>query len=167
MLEKSSNKIRLFVALLAVCAALVFGAGCSAKAEQAPVKTEAAAAKEAGEDLLIPVSGLTEEPQFYPYSVNGKDMEIIALTASDGSVRTAFNTCQVCYSSGNGYYKVKGDTLVCQNCGNQFGFDEIALTRGGCNPVPITEEERKEQDGNLVISADYLGKASQLFANWK
>ena len=165
MLKKPSNKIRL-VALLA-CAALVFLAGCSAKPEQAPVQTEAAAAKETEEDLLIPVSGLTEEPQFYPYSVDGKDMEIIALTASDGSVRTAFNTCQVCYSSGNGYYKVKGDTLVCQNCGNQFGFDEIALTRGGCNPVPIAEEERKEQDGNLVISANYLNKASQLFANWK
>ena len=167
MLEKSSNKIRLFVALLAVCAALVFVAGCSAKAEQAPVKTEAAAAKEAGEDLLIPVSGLTEEPQFYPYSVNGKDMEIIALTASDGSVRTAFNTCQVCYSSGRGYYKVKGDSLVCQNCGNTFGFDDIAVTRGGCNPVPITEKERADKDGNIVITASYLDEASILFENWK
>lgn len=151
-------------------AALLLFAGCSLNSENSPAPAQPTAATNASsgaEDLVIPVSDLTDEPQFFSYHANGKDMEIIALTASDGSIRTAFNTCQVCYSSGNGYYKVEGKSLVCQNCGNTFGFDDIAVTRGGCNPVPITQEERAEQDGNLVISASYLNDASILFENWK
>lgn len=38
------------------------------------------------------------------------------------TIRTAFNTCQVCYSSGRGYYVQEGNVLVCQNCGNRFGM---------------------------------------------
>ena len=45
-------------------------------------------------------------------------MEIVAVKALDGSIRTAFNTCQVCYNSGRGYYQQEGNELVCQNCGN-------------------------------------------------
>ncbi|HWR23212.1 MAG TPA: DUF2318 domain-containing protein [Feifaniaceae bacterium] len=170
-----NNFKRSITIALAALFALTLLAGCGAKAEP-PVSAEPAPATEpapaaeagaAGDGLVIPVSDLTDEPQFFAYSADGKDMEIIALTASDGSVRTAFNTCQVCYGSGKAYYKVEGDTLVCQNCGNTFGFDDIAVTRGGCNPVPITEEERKEQDGSLIISASYLNDASVLFENWK
>ena len=94
-------------------------------------------------------------------------MEVIALKASDGSIRTAFNTCQVCYSSGRGYYKVEGDALVCQNCGNSFGFDDVDVARGGCNPVPISAENRTQTDTTVVISAQYLQAQSKLFANWK
>ncbi len=166
---------RYFTIALAVLFVLALFAGCSVKAEEPPVSTQAPAAEAApsaeaeasGDDLVIPVSDLTGKPQFFAYNADGKDMEIIALTASDGSIRTSFNTCQVCYSSGRGYYKVEGDSLVCQNCGNTFGFDDIAVTRGGCNPVPITEKERADKDDNIVITASYLKDASILFENWK
>lgn len=122
---------------------------------------------EPAEDLMIPIDDITDEPTFYPYTANGRDMEILAVMAFDGTVRTAFNTCQVCYSSGRGYYKVDGNELVCQNCGNRFNFDQVALKQGGCNPVPILEEDRSEVDGNIVISASYLDTASVIFKNWK
>ena len=166
------NIKRYFTIAVSVLFALVLFAGCALKAEGNPVVQpkpagETAAAETSGDGLVIPVSDLTDKPRFFTYNANGEDMEIIALTASDGSIRTAFNTCQVCYSSGNGYYKVEGNSLVCQNCGNTFGFDDIAVTRGGCNPVPITEEDRAEQDGSIVISSGYLDDASALFENWK
>lgn len=176
-MQKKRNRF-ILIAMAALVALLLF-AGCSLNNEESSASAQPTAAPQpeasgdtaeaAGdaEGLVIPVSDLTGKPQFFAYNANGKDMEIIALTTSDGSIRTAFNTCQVCYSSGKGYYKVEENSLVCQNCGNTFGFDDIAVTRGGCNPVPITEEERAEQDGNLVISGSYLNDASILFENWK
>lgn len=119
------------------------------------------------EDLTISVSELSETPKFYKTEANGTNMEIIALVASDGSVRTAFNTCQVCFASGRGYYETDGSALVCQNCGNRFTGDAVGVEGGGCNPVPITESNRSEQDGIITISGELLSEASVIFANWK
>ena len=63
--------------------------------------------------------------KFYPYILDGVNMEIIAVKATDGTIRTALNTCQVCYDSGRGYYVQRGEYLVCQNCGNRFHIDQI------------------------------------------
>ncbi len=118
-------------------------------------------------DIVIPIDEVTETPSFYPATINGTDLEIIAVKASDGTIRTAFNTCQVCYSSGRGYYKTEGDRLVCQNCGNSFSVDEVEVTRGGCNPVPITPEYKTIDDKTIIITKDFLNKATEIFHNWK
>ena len=55
-----------------------------------------------GGNLTIPVDELTENAVFYPANVDGTEMEVIAVKTSDGTIRTAFNTCQICYDSGNG-----------------------------------------------------------------
>ncbi|HEX3044161.1 MAG TPA: hypothetical protein VHY08_05350 [Bacillota bacterium] len=44
-------------------------------------------------DLRILKKEVTSKAKFYPVTVNGVKMEVIAVKASDGSVRTAFNTC--------------------------------------------------------------------------
>ncbi|MDF3003365.1 MAG: uncharacterized protein K0Q48_3484 [Bacillota bacterium] len=118
-------------------------------------------------DLVITTSDITETAAFYTYNELDKKMEIIAVKASDGTIRTAFNTCQVCYSSGKGYYIQEGEFLVCQNCGNRFGMDEVALTKGGCNPVPITDEYKTEVDGVITIPKEFLEEAQVIFENWK
>lgn len=84
-----------------------------------------------------------------------------------GSIRTAFNTCQVCYSSGRGYYKQDGNGLVCQNCGNRFSMADVEVTRGGCNPVPITDEYKTVNDDTITISKEVLAEATSIFKNWK
>lgn len=117
--------------------------------------------------LTISTDALSRTPKFYPYRAGGVDMEVIAVKASDGTVRTAFNTCQVCYASGRGYYRLDGNTLVCQNCGNRFSPDQVGITGGGCNPVPITAGDRTEADGQITLSAEFLRQASELFASWK
>lgn len=120
-----------------------------------------------GENLTIPVSDLTESAAFYPVNVDGTEMEVIAVKTSDGTIRTAFNTCQVCYDSGNGYYKQEGDKLVCQNCGNSFTMDQVGESAGGCNPWPILESDRTLADDEIQISYDFLKDSADIFANWK
>jgi uncharacterized membrane protein len=116
-------------------------------------------------DIVIQVKDVTDQPAFYAAEINGASMEVIAVKASDGTVRTAFNTCQVCYNSGKGYYKYENGKLVCQNCGNSFGMDDVEETKGGCNPVPITKENKTVTAGTITISEDFLTQASQIFEN--
>lgn len=120
-----------------------------------------------GENLVIPISDLSEKATFYPVEVDGTEMEVIAGKDSQGKIRTAFNTCQVCYDSGNGYYRQLGEELVCQNCGNSFTMDVVGETGGGCNPVPILEENRTVTDSEIQISYEFLKESSDIFANWK
>lgn len=120
-----------------------------------------------GENLVIPISDLSEKATFYPVKLDGTEMEVIAGKDSQGEIRTAFNTCQVCYDSENGYYRQLGEELVCQNCGNSFTMDVVGETGGGCNPVPILEENRTVTDSEIQISYDFLKESSDIFANWK
>ena len=120
-----------------------------------------------GENLVIPISDLSGKATFYPVEVDGTEMEVIAGKDSQGEIRTAFNTCQVCYDSGNGYYRQLGDELVCQNCGNSFTMDVVGETAGGCNPVPILEENRTVTDSEIQISYEFLKESSNIFANWR
>ena len=118
-------------------------------------------------DLKITISEVTEKAKFYPYTVDGTKMEVVALKASDGTIRTALNTCQVCNNSGRGYYKQEGDVLVCQNCGNRFQADQVELIKGGCNPVPIMKENKTDDGTNITISENFLKENKDLFVNWK
>lgn len=120
-----------------------------------------------GENLVIPISDLSEKATFYPVKVDGTEMEVIAGKDSQGKIRTAFNTCQVCYDSGNGYYRQLGEELVCQNCGNSFTMDVVGETGGGCNPVPILEENRIVTASEIQISYEFLKESSDVFVNWK
>jgi uncharacterized membrane protein len=117
--------------------------------------------------ITIQKDGLTQTASFFKYRTGGVNLEVLALRASDGSIRTAFNTCQVCYNSGRGYYKLDGNTLVCQNCSNRFEPDRVGAEAGGCNPVPITDDVRTDDGSNIVISDEYLQQAKVIFENWK
>ncbi|MDR1741710.1 MAG: DUF2318 domain-containing protein [Synergistaceae bacterium] len=118
-------------------------------------------------DLFIPTDSVTETASFYPVDVDGTKLEVLAVRAPDGTVRTAFNTCQVCYASGRGYYKQSGMFLVCQNCGNRFAAADIERLRGGCNPVPISAKYKSVSDEGILIPRDFLVRAKSIFANWK
>lgn len=118
-------------------------------------------------DLVIQKSEITNIAKFYPVNIKGTKLEVLAVKASDGSIRTAFNTCQVCFSSGRGYYLQEGNALICQNCGNRFGTDDVEVTRGGCNPVPITADGKTETETDITISKEFLNEYMEIFANWK
>ncbi len=165
-------------ALAVVILAVVLATQSSAQPGTAAVKTNApatnaaaAASTEApvpqGSGLVIQIKDITETATFYPAQVDGVKMEVLAVKAPDGTIRTAFNTCQVCYDSGRGYYVQEGDVLVCQNCGNRFRTSDVEKVRGGCNPVPILEEEKIVDENTITIPVELMQKAKVLFADWK
>ncbi|MDR1082692.1 MAG: DUF2318 domain-containing protein [Coriobacteriales bacterium] len=129
--------------------------------------TNRADATPEGSDITISIAEITEQARFYPTTVDGTELEVLAIKASDGTVRTAFNTCQVCFDSGRGYYKQEGNALVCQNCKNRFGADDVEVKTGGCNPVPIFDNNTVTTEESITIPLDYLKEAKAIFANWK
>ncbi|NLK99472.1 MAG: DUF2318 domain-containing protein [Clostridiales bacterium] len=118
-------------------------------------------------DLIIHVSDITEQAKFYPVEFGGTDLTVLAVKASDGSIRTAFNTCHECFNSGRGYYRQEGSVLVCQNCGNRFNLDGVEIQSGGCNPVPITADNKTVTDSTITISKEYFEEARQMFESWR
>ena len=141
-----------------ILAALLLLSGCGKQETAAdPVAT----------DLVIPVSELSETIRIYPVTVDGLQMEVLAAKDSDGTVRTAFNTCQVCNGSRKAYFAEEGDHVVCQNCGNSFSREDVGVLSGGCNPYPIFAEDRQDSEDSVRISYDYLSSASGLFERWK
>ncbi len=118
-------------------------------------------------DLQIQKKEVTAAAKFYPYKLDGVLMEVLALRAPDGTVRTAFNTCQVCYSSGRGYYVQQGDVLVCQNCRNRFKASQVEIIKGGCNPVAITADLKTEDANTITIGKWLFKEAKPLFLRWK
>ncbi len=124
-------------------------------------------ASQKGGDIVITKSEITEKATFIPYKSGGTEMEIFAVKAPDGTIRTALNTCQVCYDSGRGYYVQEGGEMVCQNCGNRFLISQIEKEKNGCNPVPILEDGKTDDGEVITISASYLEQFAAYFKDWK
>jgi len=118
-------------------------------------------------DVTIVKDEITENAKFIPYMADGTYMELLAVKAPDGTVRTAFNTCQVCYDSGKGYYEQEGDELVCQNCRNRFQLSRIEKEKNGCNPVPIVEEDKTDDGTTITIPESFLKENAALFGRWE
>jgi uncharacterized membrane protein len=121
----------------------------------------------ADQDLVIKTAEVTENAIFYPVDIEGRRLEVLAVKAPDGTIRTAFNTCQVCYASGRGFYKQQGTVLVCQNCGNRFRMSQVGVRSGGCNPVPIFAANKTVTDTAITISRDFLKEAKDIFSRWR
>lgn len=124
-------------------------------------------AREGSAAIKIAKSQITSSASFFPYTVDGVNMEIIAVKATDGTIRTALNTCQVCYDSGRGYYIQEGLYLVCQNCGNRFHVDQVEKIKGGCNPIPVMAGDKSDLGDSIVISQDFAASQKQYFVRWK
>lgn len=156
-------------AVVLVCAVVLFfsNGNKSNDGQTAGVSGGAPVVVEQGEFLVIPISEITDEASFYPITVDGENMEVLAVRASDGTIRTAFNTCQSCYASGAGFYRFVDGKLVCNNCGFHFSPDQVEETSSGCNPWPIFDENKSVTDDQISISYDFLSASKEIFANWK
>jgi len=169
-MKTKRNKLPIIIAAVALVALIIafkgsFGSG---KENVSNANTsQANTAITADTDLKILKSEITETVKFYPYKAGNVNMEVFAVKAKDGTIRTALNTCQVCYSSGKGYYVQKGDTVVCQNCGNVFNITQIEKAKNGCNPVPITGTAKKDDGTNIIVSKAFLSENKDLFLKWK
>jgi uncharacterized membrane protein len=145
-----------------IAAAILAVTGSAVFAQQNVVKPPVA-----DRDLVIRTAEVTENAVFYPVDIEGVRMEVLAVKAPDGTIRTAFNTCQVCYASGRGFYKQQGTVLICQNCGNRFRMSQVGIRSGGCNPVPIIGANKTVTDTTITIPKEFLKEAKVIFSRWR
>lgn len=167
---KQRNLLPLIAAVVVIAAVIVTlmpkndeNRNISALESQPSESTPAAS----GDDLLIQTGEIGTEASYFNYDANGTTVQVFAVEASDGTIRLALNTCQVCNGSPYAYFEQEGDTFICQNCKNRFASTEVGIASGGCRPVPITEEIYTEQDGVITVPASFLDESASLFKNWK
>jgi len=108
--------------------------------------------------VKIPTKGISDGKAHY-FTVKAKDgidVTFFTLMSKDGVIRSAIDSCDVCYRSGKGYIQ-EGDVMICTNCGRKFAADRINEVKGGCNPAPL---ERKIVGKELVIAMKDINQNS-------
>ncbi len=141
------SKLVIGIAVLAMAALVVGGLGFSS-----PTTGNAVAS---GDVLKIPLSELSGNAKWYTYGFEGTNIRFFAVKASDGSVKTAFDACDICYKSHKGY-RQEGDYMVCNNCGKRFAINSLGTENknpGGCWPGYLPSYV---EGNNLVIKKSDL-----------
>jgi uncharacterized membrane protein len=113
--------------------------------------------------VRIPLSEISSKAKFYEYDADGATITFFAVQADDGSVKTGFDECDVCYNTRKGY-RQEGNYMVCNNCGNRYPISGLGTENkkpGGCWPgyLPSTVE-----GDNLVIKKSDLESGRWMFA---
>lgn len=118
--------------------------------------------KDTGGTIEIPLSELSENAKWYEYYSDGTKIQFFAVKASDGSIRTAFDACDICFSSKKGY-RQEGDVMICNNCGNQYPIDGLGTENvkgGGCWPGYLFS---KIEGDFLIVKYSDLKKGAYRF----
>ena len=120
-------------------------------------------------EKVKPVNGVVSIPSekvsdgkahFYRYSAEGKEIGFFVVRSAGGSLKTAFDACDVCYREKKGYEQ-QGDAMLCRNCRKKFAIDRIGpSSTGGCNPSHLSH---REAGGNVLIAVDDLKAGGRFF----
>lgn len=148
------------VMILSVFLIMIFVSGCTNDTNNNLYnKREAVVDSE----IKINKDEINNVAKFYSILIDDIEMEVIAVQATDETVRVAFNACNICASSGKGHYVQEGNYFVCQNCGTKIFVDQVGIGAGGCNPVSLDDDEKYEEDGYIVIPYETLNNYKDLF----
>ena len=101
--------------------------------------------------------------KYYRYNGNSGPINFFLVKSSDGVIRSAFDTCDVCYKALKGY-RQEGNEMVCNNCDMRFRTDKINVVKGGCNPAPL---KRQHAGNNIIIAAADIEKGAWYFKGLK
>jgi len=97
--------------------------------------------------------------KFYRFKGQSGPIDFFVVRSHDGVVRSAFDTCDVCYKALKGY-RQEGDDMVCNNCDMRFKTNMINVVKGGCNPAPL---KRQQVGKKVVIAANDIKKGAWYF----
>lgn len=122
---------------------------------------------EDGSAIVIDKGILSTSASYFDFVVDDITVELFAVEASDGTIRLALNTCQVCNGSPYAYFVQEEDAFICQNCFNRFASVQVGLVDGGCNPVPVTSEYYSVENNSILVSTEFLAANAVRFQNWK
>lgn len=95
--------------------------------------------------VTIPLADISENATWLEYDLNGEKITFFAVRTGSGSIKTAFDACDVCWQAGKGY-RQEGNYMTCNNCGLRFAIADLGMENkapGGCWPryLPHTLEE--------------------------
>lgn len=142
---------------------LLGGKGRSGSVASKAVPTRSAAGVQAtSREVSFPVSIFEDgRARYFKYDAsNGLQVRYFIMKSSDGIIRAAFDSCDVCWTAKKGY-RQEGDVMVCNNCGQRFPSVKINEIKGGCNPAPLN---RKVVDGKVIIKvSDIIEGGSRYF----
>jgi len=131
--------------------------------EIAQVQTISAAPDEAG-NLTVPLSDFTDDFAFVDY---GGEHQLLLWRDTNGTVYTAYDSCQECYSRGNAHYTYSNGVLTCAACRNRVNVSTMATASwGGCQPIAIPAEYRADTDAAVVFPAELLQYSTEMFQTW-
>lgn len=143
----------------------IYGNNTSMKSAAAHAGTSdrtspAAQVKPENGEVRIPIADLdARAPHFYVYQAGGKDIRFFLLRDAEGGVRAALDACHNCFRAKRGY-RQEGNTVICNNCGMSFKYENIGIVTGGCNPIPLS---RKMAGQVVVFKAKDLEAGAQYF----
>ena len=111
--------------------------------------------------VTIPVARVNDgKAHFFSIKVGAEDIKFFVVKAKDGSLKTAFDACEVCFEAKKGYEQ-EADVMVCKKCNKKFATDKIGPANiGGCNPAPVASQI---VNGNVVIKVEELAKGKKFF----
>jgi uncharacterized membrane protein len=110
--------------------------------------------------IQIPITDVSDgKAHYYQYKNSGSTVKFFVVKSSDGTIRAAFDACDVCFPAKKGYSQ-DGDFMICNNCGKRFHSSRINVVKGGCNPAPLN---RQVVGKNLVINVDDIIPGSRFF----
>lgn len=142
----------IILAVVAVVAVAIVGAAVAVSGGDDGPANAAVSAAATGDSVKIPVSEVSDgTAHFYSYDAGGTQVKYFVLASADGTLRAAFDACDVCFAQKKGYHQ-EGDVMVCNNCGRRFPSDRINVEEGGCNPSPL--DRTLEGDEVVIAVAD-------------
>ena len=151
----SKKFMPIIVAILAVIAAggwFLFGA-------QSVGGPEVVAAGQDGRIYFTTADYADGAAKYYRYNGAAGPVNFFLVKSNDGVVRSAFDTCDVCYKALKGY-RQEGNEMVCNNCDMRFRTDKINVVKGGCNPAPLKRQQVGEK---IVIAAADIEQGAWYF----
>ena len=107
--------------------------------------------------IKIQLSEITETAKWYTYEFKGTTIIYFVVKAEDGTIKTAFDTCDVCFGAEKGY-RQEGNDIICNNCGNAYNIMDLGTKNkkgGGCWPGYL---ESSIEGNELIIKKSDLEK---------
>ena len=142
-----------FVAVVSICVVILH------RQKDTPLAT--AELLPPGGDVRLPAKQFQDgQAHFYRYiTTNGREIRFFVIQSPDGVIRTAFDSCELCYRERRGYQQA-GNAMVCNSCRRTFPLSGINMVKGDCNPSPV---ERAVEGDQVLLKASNLELGAAYF----
>ena len=157
--QKPSSGKKLLAPVALLVLAVVAAAGWFLFGPTAAGGPEAVTAGQDGMVRFSTADFIDGKAKLYRFKGESGPVDFFVVRSHDGVIRSAFDTCDVCYKALKGY-RQEGDDMVCNNCDQRFKTDMINVVKGGCNPAPL---KRQQSGANIVIAANDINAGAWYF----